>query len=151
MPTHHIAQFNVARLLAPLESPQTADFVAALDPINALADGTPGFVWRLQSDDGDATSIRVFDDDMVIINMSVWDSIEALSDYVYRSEHRDVLRRRREWFEKPDDAHLVLWWVPAGHTPDPDEAVARLRHLQAHGPTATAFTLRQRFPAPDAG
>lgn len=148
MPPFHVAQLNVARLAAPLDSPELAEFVAALEPVNALADAAPGFVWRLQDDDGDATSIRAFDDDMIIVNMSVWESIEALSDYVYASDHRTVLRRRREWFERASAAYIVLWWVPAGHEPSVGEAEERLELLRSDGPTPQAFTLRQRFPAP---
>jgi hypothetical protein len=147
---HHVAQLNVARLLAPLESPQLADFVAALDPVNALADGAAGFVWRLQTEDGDATSIRAFDDDMIIVNMSVWESVDALRRFVYRSDHRDVMVRRRQWFEHMDEAYLVLWWVPTGHTPSVDQAVQRLKTLRQQGPTAAAFTFRDLHPPPNA-
>jgi hypothetical protein len=147
---HHLAQLNVARMLAPLDSPPMADFVAALEPINALGDGSPGFVWRLQTDDGDATAYRVLGDDMMIVNLTVWESVEALADFAYRSNHKDVMRRRREWFEKMDEAYLALWWVPAGHIPTIKEAEERLLHLRAHGPTAHAFTFREQFPPPDA-
>ena len=146
--THHLAQVNVGRLRAPIDAPETADFVSQLDPINALADGTPGFVWRLQDESGNATSILTTPDPMFIINLSVWESLEALSKFVYRSEHKDVLRRRREWFEKPVEAIVVLWWVPAGHVPSTDEALERLDHLREHGPTGEAFTFRETFPAP---
>jgi Domain of unknown function (DUF3291) len=141
---------NIARLRAPLDSPQLADFVAALEPVNALADGSPGFVWRLQTDDGDATAIRAFDDDMLIVNMSVWESVDALADFTYRSDHRAVMVQRRKWFERMAEAFLVLWWVPAGHQPSVDEAKDRLVRLQRHGPTPEAFTFRSPFPPPDA-
>ncbi len=131
---HHLAQCNVGRLLAPLDTPQLAGFVAGLEPVNALADGFPGFVWRLQDADGDATSIRAFDDDMLIVNMSVWESVEALSEFTYRSGHRDVMRYRRQWFAPMDEAHLVLWWVPAGYIPDVDEAKDRLQSLRRLAP-----------------
>ncbi len=144
--THHLAQANVARLLAPLDSSQLADFVAALEPINALADRSPGFVWRLQTDEGDATSIRAFDDDMLIVNMSVWESAEALADFTYRSGHLAVMRRRRAWFETMAEAHLVLWWVPAGHVPDVEEAKQRLQLLRRTGPSPDAFTFRTLYP-----
>lgn len=121
--------------------------MANLDPINALADGSPGFVWRLQSEDGDATSIRAFDDELMIINMSVWESIDALAEFAYRSGHVAVMRRRREWFERMR-VYLALWWVPDGHTPTIGEAQERLAHLEAHGPSPCAFTFKQRF-APD--
>jgi hypothetical protein len=146
--THHLAQVNVGRLRAPVDAPETAAFMAALDPINALADAAPGFVWRLQTDDGNATSVSFNDDPMVIINMSVWESIEALSEFVYRTEHVDVMRRRAEWFHRSVEAYLALWWVPAGHLPSVEEAATRIAALRADGPTAFAFTFRERFPAP---
>jgi hypothetical protein len=148
MATHHVAQINIARVLAPTDSPQLAEFMAGLEPINALADGTPGFVWRLQTDDGDATAIRPYDDERIMVNMSVWESVEALSDFAYRTEHRDYLRRRREWFDRVDGAFLALWWVPAGHIPTVDEAKERLGILERKGPTPDAFTFHTRFPAP---
>jgi hypothetical protein len=144
----HLAQLNVARLLAPLESPELAAFVAALDPINALAEKTPGYIWRLQTDEGNATSIHVFDDDMIIINMSVWESVEALADFTYRSDHRHVIARRREFFERPADAYLVLWWIPAGTVPTPEDGVARLDRLRQGGPSPEAFTFKSPFPPP---
>ena len=98
MPAFHIAQINIARMLAPIDSHIMADFVAQLPPINALAEASPGFVWRLQSEGGDATSIKVYDDDMVIINLTVWESAEALRQYVYKSAHSGVMRDRRRWF-----------------------------------------------------
>jgi hypothetical protein len=149
-----LAQVNIGRLVAPIDSPLIADFVAALDEVNAVADGAPGFVWRLQTEDGDATAVRGFEQDAVgagggvIINMSVWESVEALAAYAYGDEHIAVLRRRREWFERMTHAHLVLWWIPRGHIPTVSEAEDRLDHLRAHGPTAHAFTLRRHFPPP---
>ena len=138
----HLAQLNIARLLAPLDSPQLAEFVANLEPVNALADAAPGFVWRLQTDDGDATSIRAFDDDMLIVNMSVWVSIEALRAFVFGGEHRAVMAGRRQWFERMTEPYTVLWWVEEGHVPTVDEAKARLEALRRHGPTDHAFTFR---------
>jgi hypothetical protein len=149
MATFQLAQLNIARLRAPLDSPELAAFVAALDPVNALADESPGFVWRLQTDEGNATSIQAFDDEMLIVNMSVWESPEALREFVYRSDHRKVLARRRAWFERMADAFLVLWWVPSGHEPTVEEAVQRLELLQDGGPSPKAFTFRSLFPAPD--
>ncbi len=142
-----LAQLNIARLLAPLDDPQLADFVAGLDPVNALADAAPGFVWRLQTEDGNATAMRIYDDDWLIVNMSVWVSPEALRAFVYDDGHRAVLRRRREWFEQLAEATAVLWWVPTGHRPNVAEAQERLDHLRRHGPGPTAFTLRETFPA----
>jgi hypothetical protein len=147
--TFHLAQCNIVKLKAPLDSPVVAGFVAALDPINALADSAPGFVWRLKTDDGDATSIRVFDDDQILLNMSVWESIEALTDYVYRSGHKEVLRQRRQWSERFDGVQTAMWWIRAGTTPEPTEAVTRLDRLTRVGPSPFAFTFQQRFPAPD--
>ena len=142
-----LAQLNIARLLAPIDSPELADFVDNLDRINALAEAAPGFVWRLQDEAGDATAIRPFGDEH-IVNMSVWSDLPALLDFVYRTGHVEIMRRRREWFEKMVEAHAVLWWVPAGHRPDVDEAAARLEALRTDGPTADAFTFRQPFESP---
>ena len=137
----HLAQVNIALPSEPLDSPLLAEFVAALEPVNALADRSPGFVWRLQTEDGDATGIRAFGDDRLIVNMSVWESLEALRAFVYSGEHLAVMRRRREWFARMD-AFLALWWVPLGHIPTVAEAEERLDHLRAHGPTSAAFTFR---------
>ncbi|HEY7754708.1 MAG TPA: DUF3291 domain-containing protein [Actinomycetota bacterium] len=144
----HVAQVNIATLRAPIDSPQLADFVALLDPINALADRTPGFVWRLQTEDGDATAIRAFPDERIIVNLSVWETVEALGGFVYASRHLDVLRRRRAWFEKMATSHLALWWIPAGTTPTVEQARARLDLLDARGSSPEAFTLREPFPPP---
>jgi hypothetical protein len=146
----HLAQLNIARAKAPLDGPELAEFVAALDPVNALADESSGFVWRLQDEDGDATSIRAFDDDLMIVNMSVWESIEALWRFVYDSGHLEVMRRRREWFTRIASAHMVLWWIEAGAVPSLDEAKLRLEHLGAHGPTPHAFTFKHHFASPTA-
>jgi hypothetical protein len=149
MPTYWLAQCNIARLLAPLDSPALADFVAALEPVNLLADTAPGFVWRLQTEDGDATAIRIFDDDMAIVNMSVWENIDALGNFVYRSAHRDVMRRRREWFEKPTEAYMVLWWIPAETLPTVSDAQLRFETLRRDGPGPEAFTFRTPQLPPD--
>ncbi|MFC3531416.1 DUF3291 domain-containing protein [Vogesella facilis] len=149
MSAYQLAQLNIATLLAPLESPQLADFVNNLQHINSLGERSPGFVWRLQDDAGDATALRPFGDE-VIVNMSVWRSIEALGDFVYRSEHVDFFRRRREWFGRMAEAATVLWWVPAGHLPTLQEAADKLALLRRHGPSAAAFSYARPFPAPDA-
>jgi Domain of unknown function (DUF3291) len=141
----HLAQLNVARLQHPLDAPETAEFVAALAPVNALADASPGFVWRLQTAAGDATSIRALDDDLVIVNQSTWESLEALHAFAYRSDHKLVLRRRRDWFRPWDGPHLVLWWVPDGHEPTLDEGLDRLEQLRAVGATAAAFDFKHPF------
>jgi hypothetical protein len=148
-----LAQVNIGRLRAPVDSPQLADFMAALDPVNAVADAAPGFVWRLQTEDGNATAVRAFEWDAagsagVIMNMSVWESVEALAAFVYSDTHRAVLRRRREWFRPMAEAYTAMWWIPRGTLPSTDDAEDRVRHLRAHGPTPQAFTLRQHFPPP---
>lgn len=142
---HHLAQVNIARMLAPIDDPIMADFVANLDRINAVADGAPGFVWRLQTEAGDATALRVFDDDYLIINMSVWESVEALFEYTYASDHVEIYRRRGDWFSRMDTPHMAMWWVPAGHIPTPEEAKVRLEYLLTQGPTPEAFTFKKRF------
>ncbi len=147
-PAWHIAQLNVARLRHPIDAPETADFVANLDPVNAIADAAPGFVWRLQDDSGNATSIHTSDDPLFIVNLSVWESIDALEAFVRRSPHAEVFRRRREWFDRASEAYLVLWWIPTGTRPTVAAAMDRLQHLRAHGPTGEAFTFRERFDRP---
>ena len=143
----HLAQVNIALPREPLDSALLADFVAALDPINALADGSPGFVWRLQTEDGNATAVRIFDD-RLMVNMSVWESVEVLADYVYRSAHTEVMRNRRTWFHHLGEVYAALWWVPAGHRPTVAEAEERLTHLRVHGPTPDAFTFQHPFAPP---
>jgi Domain of unknown function (DUF3291) len=146
---YQLAQVNVALLRAPLDDAATAGFVAALEPINRLADSSPGFVWRLQTPEGDATAIRAFPDDLMLVNLSVWESVTALWNFTYASRHLDLLRRRRAWFHRLADAHLALWWVAAGHLPTIDEAKERLELVRRLGPSPSAFTLREPFPAPD--
>ena len=148
MTEFHIAQINIARMLAPIDDPIMVDFVSQLPPINALAEQSPGFVWRLQSEEGDATSIKVYDDDMVIINLTVWESVDALRQYVYKSAHSGVLRDRKRWFEKFDGPYYALWWVPAGHLPDPQKAKERLEYLREHGDSAYAFSFKKVFDTP---
>ena len=148
MSNYHLAQLNIARLLAPIDSPQLADFVANLDRVNALAESSPGFVWRLKDDAGNATALRPLGEDM-IVNMSVWEDVAALHGYVYRSAHIEVMRRRREWFDRMVEAYMVLWWVPKGHIPTVEEAIERLTVLRERGPSADAFTFRKSFAAPD--
>ena len=150
MPQVHLAQINIGRLKAPLDDPSMFGFVSKLDEINALADRTPGFVWRLQTEEGNATSLRPFDDDRIALNMSVWESLEALRRYVYDGAHAEVLRQRRDWFEKFDRVYLALWWVPAGHIPSIDEAKIRLASLEKNGPTPFAFTFKTTFTPEEA-
>ena len=146
-----IAQMNVATALYPMDDPRIAEFVAQLDAVNALADQSPGFVWRLKSDSGNATDIKVSDDPLFIVNMSVWDSVEALFDFAYKTSHQKVMAKRRQWFARPAEQYLVLWWVPAGHRPTTEEGLERLQQLNRHGPTPEAFTFRAKFPPPSAG
>jgi hypothetical protein len=146
----HLAQVNIALPREPLDSELLADFVTALLPVNALADASPGFVWRLEADGGDATTIRGFGDGRILINMSTWESLEALADFVYRSAHADVMRERRRWFVPMKEAYVALWWVPAVHRPSVPEAEERVAHLREHGATPFAFTFRQPFPPPGA-
>ena len=148
MSNYHLAQINIGRILAPIDDPLMADFVSQLPPINALADSTPGFVWRLQTESGDATSIRIYEDEMVAVNMSVWESMDALKEYVYKSAHYGVVRGRKRWFEKFDGPYMALWWVPAGHIPTPQEGQERLEHLRAHGESEYAFSFSRPFPEP---
>jgi uncharacterized protein DUF3291 len=144
----HLAQLNLARLAAPLTDPRLADFVTGLSKINAIADTAPGFVWRLVGDESDdATSLRPFGPD-VIVNLTVWESIEALRLFAYKTGHLDYLRRRREWFVPYGDLYAVNWWIPAGHRPTVEEARDRLDRLRADGSTPDAFTLRAPFPMP---
>ena len=141
-----LAQLNIGLPVAPLDGPELAGFVNGLESVNALADAAPGFVWRLQTEDGDATAIRPFDDDRMIVNMSAWESVEALAAFVYSGEHRTFLVRRREWFVPMREAIQVLWWSDG--VPTLDEALRRLAHLREHGPAPHAFTFRQPFAAP---
>lgn len=146
----HLAQLNVATLRHALDDPRMAPFVEMLDPVNAAADGAPGFVWRLVEEGAaDATGLRPAGED-VIVNLTVWQSQEALWDFTYRSGHLEVVRRRREWFERHVTAHLVLWWVPAGHLPTVGEALERLADLREHGPSPRAFTFASSYTAAEA-
>ncbi|MGW9593098.1 DUF3291 domain-containing protein [Streptomyces chartreusis] len=145
-PAFELAQVNIGRLKAPLDSPQLKDFVDNLDPVNADAEAADGFVWRLKDDSGDATDVPVFGDEWLIINLTVWRDTNALTAYMYQGRHREMLARRREWFERVQEAMTALWWVPAGHRPTVAEAESRLLHLRTNGPTPHAFTLRTSFP-----
>ena len=141
----HLAQVNVARARGEMTDPVMAEFVALLPDVNALADQSPGFVWRLQTEDGDATAVRPYEDARILINLSVWTDLHALRAYVYGSAHAAVMRRRREWFERFDRLYVALWWVPGGHRPSVGEAVARLAQLEQHGPTPMAFSFAAPF------
>ena len=147
MADHHLAQLNIARLRAPIDSPELAGFVSLLPEINDLAERSPGYVWRLQDESGDATALRPFEPD-VIVNLTVWQSVEALRGFVYRTAHLEPMRRRREWFVPIDGPHLVLWWIPGDTLPTIVDAAERLDLLRRGGPSPEAFTLRQPYPAP---
>lgn len=147
MATHHLAQLNIARMRAPLDAPELADFVAGLPEINGLADAAPGFVWRLQDEMGDATSVQAFGADM-LVNLSVWESLAALHGFVFQTEHASFMRRRREWFERMLEPSLVLWWIPIGTEPTVDDAKRALQALRRQGATPAAFDFRSPFPPP---
>ncbi len=147
---YQLAQVNIARMLAPLSDPLMAGFVAQLDAINALADGSPGFLWRLQTEEGNATTLRPFEDDLILVNLSLWASLSDLLAFVYKSRHRSVLQQRQQWFERFEGPYLALWWVPSGHIPSVEEAKERLAYLRAHGETPYAFSFKKPFPAPEA-
>jgi len=143
-----LAQLNIARLRFDIDDPEVRDFVDGLDPVNALAEASPGFVWRLQDEAGNATSVRMYDDPSIIVNMSVWVSLDALLAFVRSPDHLSFLKRRREWFERPADPYAALWWVPHGHQPTVAEAQERLEHLHANGATPRAFSFADTFPPP---
>ena len=144
-PGHHVAQANIARGLGSMDDPVMRGFVEQLDAINALADMAPGFVWRLQTEDGDATAVRVFDDPLLIVNLSVWESVEDLFRFAFDSPHREPLMNRKQWFGALGRPHSVLWWIPAGHEPTVDEMKERLDRLRDQGPGPDAFTFAVGF------
>ncbi len=144
MAAYQLAQLNIARMKYPFDDPRMAEFVARLDDVNTLADNAPGFVWRLQTDDGDATAIDFFGPDY-LVNMSVWQDVESLRDYAFRSAHKEVLSRRGDWFDKMREAYSVMWWIPSGSLPTLEDAAERLRILREQGPSARAFTFKQVF------
>ena len=145
--SYHIAQANYARMVAPIDDPVMVEFVDLLTPINTLAEESPGFAWRLVADEGEL-GIYAFDDDRVLFNMTVWEDIEALEAFTYKSRHVELIRDRSKWFHPPEHTPMVLWWVPAGTQPSAAEGRAKLEHLWEHGPTAEAFTFADRFPPP---
>jgi hypothetical protein len=146
MSGYNIAQVNIGRILAELDDPVMAGFVNRLAEINALADASPGFVWRLIVEDGNATYLRPFGDPRMLLNMSVWETAEQLRHFVYKTVHIELLRERHAWFEKLTNVYTALWWLPVGHIPSVDEAKRRLEHLEAHGPTEFAFTFQAIVP-----
>lgn len=145
-PFHHLAQFNIARMLGDIGSPIMAGFASQIDTMNAAAERSPGFVWRLRTAPGD--NAGAFSDPRMLVNLTVWDTIETLKDFTYRGIHKGPVRDRAQWFERPSQAHLVLWWIPAGHIPSTQEAVERLDYLRGHGPQPCAFTFAKPFPPP---
>lgn len=147
--SYHLAQVNVGRFHAPLDDDQMAEFAAALDPINELAEASPGFVWRLTDEDGQPSSyLSVSDDPLLAINLSVWESVEALRAFVFETDHRDYLRRRRQWFAPIDEAYAACWWIPAGQLPTVGEALDALKRLEADGPSDDLFGFKPPFPPP---
>jgi hypothetical protein len=142
---YHLAQINIARMLGPIDSPVMAEFVANLDPINLLAESSDGFIWRLKDESNSATQMQFFDDAYMIVNMSVWSSVESLFNYTYRTMHMEVFKKRHNWFEKMPEMHYALWYVPAGHQPTVAEAMERLVHLRNHGETPYAFSFKKKF------
>lgn len=137
-----LAQINIARMLAPIDSPIMADFVANIDDINALAETSSGFVWRLKDENDNATAIQVFDDEFIIVNMSVWQDAQSLFDFAYKTRHLEIFKRKKEWFERMKEHHLALWYVEDGHEPSPQEGKERLEYLRKHGETEHAFTFK---------
>ena len=146
---YHIAQFNVAKMIAPFDDEIMQGFVDGLEPINKMADNSPGFVWRLQDDSGDATSIQVFEDKAILVNMSVWENLDALKRFVYQSAHLEFLRNKKAWFQPLTGPSLVLWWIRRGEIPAVAEGKRRLELLSTRGPSQEAFTFSQTFPAPN--
>lgn len=143
----HLAQLNIAKAKYALNAPEIKEFVDNLEPVNLIAERSTGFIWRLQDESGDATNIQAFDDPNIIVNMSIWDSIDSLKNFMFRTHHRDFLRRKQEWFHNIDKDSYVLWWIPKGHIPTLAEAVEKLEHLRKHGDTPAAFSFKSNFSA----
>lgn len=148
MSSYHLVQLNIAKMKYPIDSVEMAEFVDNLEEINALADGSPGFVWRLQTEDGDATGIDFFGSD-VLVNMSIWNDVESLHNFVYKSAHSKIMSRRKEWFYRVEEAYTVLWWAAETEISSLDEAKSKLELLKSRGPTAAAFTFKQNYPSPE--
>lgn len=144
---YHLAQLNIAKTIAPMESEQLKDFVDGLDPVNGTAEASPGFIWRLKDESGNATNIVAFDDPDILVNMSVWESVESLKNFMFKTHHIDFLKRKKEWFAPMQQANYVLWWVPVGHEPTPQEAMERLEYLREHGESPHAFSFKKTFAA----
>lgn len=146
-----LAQLNIALSKYPLDAPELRDFVDNLDLVNGIAEQSEGFVWRLKDESGDATNIKLFDDPNMIVNMSVWDNVDALKNFMFRTHHRDFMRRKGEWFHRLVEDTYVLWWVDDNHQPTPEEALERLQHLRENGDTPYAFSFKTNFTAKDLG
>lgn len=146
---YHLAQLNIGKLRYPIDHPEVAEFADNLDKINALAEDSKGFVWRLKDDSGNATGIKAFDDPLIIVNMSVWETLGNLKAFVYKSEHIDFLKKSHLWFERPSSAHMVLWWIKKGHIPTVQEARLRLKDLHNTGESPAAFTFKKTFASPE--
>ncbi|MEM8805851.1 MAG: DUF3291 domain-containing protein [Cyanobacteria bacterium P01_G01_bin.38] len=149
-PAYVLAQINIGLTKAPLDDPIMAEFVAALDEINALAEQSPGFIWRLQTPSGNATEIHAYDNPRQLLNISVWRGVEPLRDYVYKSMHGKFFARRRHWFEKFQGEHFAMWWIPAGHLPTVEEGKAKLALLEQRGDSPESFTFAKVYPPPAA-
>ncbi len=147
-PKYYLAQINIALMKAPLEDPIMAEFAEAIEGINALAEKSPGFIWRLKTSSGNATDIRAYPDPKMLVNVSVWQSIEQLKVYVYKSLHGDFFVRRRQWFEKYQGEHFAMWWIPVGHLPTVEEGKAKLEYLELHGNSPQSFTFAKPYPSP---
>lgn len=145
---YYLAQINIALMKAPLEDPIMAEFAAALNQVNAVADQSPGFIWRLQTASGNATTIQAYCDPNILVNLSVWQSVEQLRAYVYKSLHGDFFVRRQQWFEKYQGEHFAMWWIPAGHLPTVEEGKAKLECLTLHGDSSESFTFAKPYPPP---
>ena len=145
----HLAQLNIGKVRCNLESPEMADFVNNLDPINAIAEQSPGFIWRLKDESGDATNIEVENTPDIIVNMSVWESVESLKNFMFKTHHIDFLKRKKEWFLPLSEASYVLWWIPKGHIPTLQEAIAKLDHLRENGESQDAFSFKSSYPKPE--
>ncbi len=145
---YHLAQINIGLCKGPLDSPVMREFVELLDAMNALADASPGFVWRLQTPDGNATGVRAHPNPLVITNVSMWTGVEALHHYTYRSSHAYAFRHRGKWFDELEGPHLALWWIEVGGEPSAEEGLRRIDLLARRGPSPDAFTFKQPFPPP---
>jgi hypothetical protein len=148
MTGYWLAQLNVALARHEMDSPVMQGFVSRLEEIDSLADHAPGFVWRLQTEEGDSTSIRVFDDPLMLVNLSVWEDLESLRQFVFKTSHAELLKNRAAWFKEMDTNHLAMWWIPHGHIPSVEEAKAKLENIRQHGPSQAAFNLAKPFPSP---